>query len=175
MHQHIVYYLGEIMKINTLLLATSLLGASSFAAKATIEDQITSAPGMGIFANYNEHITNTPFLLNLDSQPKEQMGPYLTRQYFHGTQSTFVKWVAKKGGKVPLHKHPNEQVTWIISGEAKVFSGGKQYLMKAGDMMVIPANVPHEFHFNEDTVDIDFFAPARQDWIDGTANYIQQK
>ncbi|MEI8616804.1 cupin domain-containing protein [Pseudoalteromonas sp. B193] len=76
---------------------------------------------------------------------------------------------------MPLHKHPNEQVTWIISGEAKVFSGGKQYLMKSGDMMVIPANVPHEFHFSEDTVDIDFFAPARQDWIDGTASYIQQK
>ncbi|MEI8616805.1 hypothetical protein P4S63_02650 [Pseudoalteromonas sp. B193] len=56
---------------------------------------------MGIFANYNEHITNTPFLLNLDSQPKEQMGPYLTRQYFHGTQSTFVKWVAKKAVKCP--------------------------------------------------------------------------
>lgn len=163
------------MKVSTLLLASSVLSASSFAAIASIESQITLAPGMGVFANYNEHITNTPFLLNLDSQPKEQMGPYLSRQYFHGTQSTFVKWVAKKGGKVPLHKHPNEQVTWIISGEAKVFSGGKQYLMKAGDMMVIPANVPHEFHFTQDTVDIDFFAPARQDWIDGTANYIKQK
>lgn len=163
------------MKISTLLIASSVLSASSFAAKASIESQITPAPGMGVFANYNKHITNTPFLLNLDSQPKEQMGPYLSRQYFHGTQSTFVKWVAKKGGKVPLHKHPNEQVTWIISGEAKVFSDGKQYLMKAGDMMVIPANVPHEFHFTQDTLDIDFFAPARQDWIDGTANYIKQK
>lgn len=50
----------------------------------------------------------------------------------------------------------------------------KEYLMKAGDMMVFPANVPHEFHFTEDTIDVDFFAPARQDWIDGTADYIKQ-
>jgi len=172
---HTVYYLGETMKINTLLLASALTSSGVWAAQSKLEQQITPAPQMGIMDSYNQHITNAPFLLNLDSQPKEQMGPYLTRQYFHGTQSTFVKWVAKKGGKVPLHKHPNEQVTWIMSGEAKVFSGGKQYLMKAGDMMVIPANVPHEFHFTQDTVDIDFFAPARQDWIDGTASYIKQK
>jgi quercetin dioxygenase-like cupin family protein len=39
------------------------------------------------------------------------------------------------------------------------------------DIMVIPANVPHEFVFTEDTIDIDIFAPGRQDWLDGTAAY----
>lgn len=46
-------------------------------------------------------------------------------------------------------------------------------MMKAGDIMVFPANVPHEFHFTEDAIDIDFFVPARQDWIDSTADYIK--
>jgi quercetin dioxygenase-like cupin family protein len=47
--------------------------------------------------------------------------------------------------------------------------------MKAGDVMIIPPNVPHEFIYTEDTIDIDIFAPGRQDWIDGTATYLSQK
>jgi hypothetical protein len=38
--------------------------------------------------------------------------------------------------------------------------------------MIIPPNVPHEFIYTEDTIDIDIFAPGRQDWIDGTATYL---
>ena len=43
--------------------------------------------------------------------------------------------------------------------------------MRAGDVMIIRPNVPHEFRFVEDTIDIDIFQPQRQDWIDGTASY----
>jgi quercetin dioxygenase-like cupin family protein len=41
--------------------------------------------------------------------------------------------------------------------------------MKAGMMLIIPPNVPHEFICTEDMIDIDFFAPQRQDWINGVA------
>jgi quercetin dioxygenase-like cupin family protein len=47
--------------------------------------------------------------------------------------------------------------------------------MKAGDIMIIPPNVPHEFIFLEDTIDIDIFACGRQDRLDGTAAYLRQK
>ncbi len=47
----------------------------------------------------------------------------------------------------------------------------EKYILRAGDVMVIPPNVPHEFVFVEDTIDIDIFAPGRQDWLDGTATY----
>ena len=39
--------------------------------------------------------------------------------------------------------------------------------MTAGMVLIIPPNTPHEFVCTEDTIDIDFFAPQRQDWIDG--------
>jgi len=68
---HTVYYLGETMKINTLLLATALTSSGVWAAQSKLEQQITPAPQMGIMDSYNQHITNAPFLLNLDSQPKE--------------------------------------------------------------------------------------------------------
>jgi quercetin dioxygenase-like cupin family protein len=62
----------------------------------------------------------------------------------------------------------NEQITWITEG-TEVYSQGRRYIMKAGHIMLIPPNVPHEFIFTEDTIDIDIFAPGRQDWLDGTA------
>ncbi len=77
----------------------------------------------------------------------------------------------KKGAVVPVHHHANEQITWIVAGEAEVYSQGKKYVMRAGDIMIIPPNVPHEFTFTEDTIDIDIFSPQRQDWIDGTTSY----
>jgi quercetin dioxygenase-like cupin family protein len=105
----------------------------------------------------------------------EKVNDLLYRQYLQGTSLTFVKWTAKKGGVVPLTHHINEQITWITEGLAEVYSQGRKYTMKAGDIMIIPPNVPHEFNFLEDTIDIDIFAPGRQDWLDGTATYLSRK
>jgi quercetin dioxygenase-like cupin family protein len=55
----------------------------------------------------------------------------------------------------------------------KVLSQGKQFIVKAGEILIIPPYVPHEFYALEDTIDMDFFSPVREDWLNGTANYIQ--
>jgi quercetin dioxygenase-like cupin family protein len=132
---------------------------------------VTDAPGEGVLPMVSAHLAVTPSLYTLNAQPIEQMSPLIQRQYLHGSNSTFVKWSVKKGAVVPLHHHANEQITWITQGKAEVYSQGKKYVMHAGDVMIIPPNVPHEFRFTEDTIDIDIFSPQRQDWMDGTANY----
>jgi len=141
------------------------------ATAPTLLAQVSDAPGRGILPNVSLHTAAVPQLYELDAQPMEQLSALLQRQYLAGSNATFVKWTAKKGAVVPLHHHANEQITWITEGAAEVYSQGRKYLMKAGDIMVIPANVPHEFVFTEDTIDIDIFAPGRQDWLDGTATY----
>jgi quercetin dioxygenase-like cupin family protein len=133
--------------------------------------QIHEAPGRGILPNISLHNAATPHMYQVDVQPIEQTSDLLQRQYLSGSNVTFVKWTAKKGAVVPLHHHVNEQITWITQGAAEVYSQGRKYIMRAGDVMVIPPNVPHEFVFVEDTIDIDIFAPGRQDWLDGTATY----
>jgi len=40
---------------------------------------------------------------------------------------------------------------------------------------VLPANVAHKAEALEDTLDVDFFAPPRQDWLDGTDAYLRQQ
>jgi quercetin dioxygenase-like cupin family protein len=104
----------------------------------------------------------------LDAQPIEQVSPLIQRQYLHGSQSTFSKWTMTKGAVVPLHHHPNQQITWITQGETEVYSQGKKYVMHAGDIMIIPPNVPHKFWFTQDTIDRYLLAAAaRLDERDG--------
>lgn len=129
---------------------------------------VTDAAGKGVIPDVSGHTGALPVLYNFDKQPIEQISPLVQRQYLSGVQSTIVKWTVKKGGVFPLHHHLNEQITWITEGRCEVFSQGKQFTMTPGTVLVIPPNVPHEFHCTEDTIDIDFFAPQRQDWADGT-------
>jgi unsaturated pyranuronate lyase len=128
---------------------------------------VTEQPGSGTQPGVSGHSATLPVLYQLDQQPIEQISPSVQRQYLVGAQSTFVKWTVKKGGVFPLHHHANEQITWITEGRCEVSSQGKKFIMTAGTVMIIPPNTPHEFVCTEDTVDIDFFSPQRQDWIDG--------
>lgn len=116
-----------------------------------------------------------PAKRSLDAIPLEVLGPGVARQVVHGTQSTFARWQLKSGASVPLHHHVNEQITWIVSGRAEVFSGGERYDLLAGDVMVFAPNVEHAFKILEDTVAVDIFAPARQDWIDAAAAAAEQR
>ena len=83
----------------------------------------------------------------------------------------------KKGDDVPLHKHENEQLTYILSGALHFWFGadGKDEItVRAGEVVVIPSNVPHRALALEDTLDVDVFNPPRQDWLSGTDAYLRK-
>jgi len=110
----------------------------------------------------------------LSKLPAKQMGD-IERKMISGRQGTIGYFTFKKGALVPLHHHSNEQYSLIMKGSVKVSIQGKNYIVKAGEGILIPPDVPHEFVSLEDgTIDIDFFAPQRQDWIDGTDNYFKK-
>jgi quercetin dioxygenase-like cupin family protein len=113
----------------------------------------------------SKHYSALPSLYQLDDTVKEKMSDKITRQYIMGAQSMIVKWTLLKGAFIPLQIHQSEQITWITKGSVKVLSQGKEFIVKAGGVIIIPPNVPHEFTALEDTIDIDFFSPEREDWI----------
>lgn len=155
----------------TATIATPPARAQDVPAPAlTSPPAVVDAPGRGIIPSVSGHMAAQPMLYELDKQPVEQISPLVQRQFLSGAQSTFVKWTVKKGGTFALHHHAYEQITWITEGRCEVYSQGKKYVMTAGTVLVIPPNVPHEFVCTEDTIDIDFFAPSRQDWLDGRAS-----
>ncbi len=74
-----------------------------------------------------------------------------------------------------MHSHVNEQVTWIVSGKVEVLSGGKTFIVAGGEIIIFPTITPHQLRFLEDTIDVDFFLPARQDWIGGNDTYFEKQ
>jgi quercetin dioxygenase-like cupin family protein len=152
---------------NFLWFSLLILGHPSFADTSAKG----ASPAVGTIPNISEHYQALPVLYHFEKMPVEKISDKVSRQYLYGAQSQIVKWYFKKGAEIPLHHHVNEQITWITSGEVLVYSQGKIFDVKAGDVIIIPPNVPHRFVALEDTIDVDFFTPSRQDWLDDKVTY----
>jgi quercetin dioxygenase-like cupin family protein len=104
----------------------------------------------------------------------ESMNPLLGRQLILGHQVMLARVLLKKGCIVPLHSHVNEQLSYILEGALKFYIDGKEIVVRAGEVLTIPPNMPHKAEAMEDTVDLDIFNPPRADWINKTDSYLRK-
>jgi quercetin dioxygenase-like cupin family protein len=121
-----------------------------------------------------EATLSAPEKSSWDSMEIEQLNDKLSRQMISGENATVSQILLKKGAVVPRHSHVNEQYSWITSGALNFVFDDREILLRAGDVLVIPANTPHSAVALEDTVDIDFFAPRREDWIRKDDSYLRK-
>jgi quercetin dioxygenase-like cupin family protein len=113
-----------------------------------------------------------------DDLPKEKLSDFLERRIVTGARAMVTHVYMKKGCVVPLHHHENEQLTYVLEGALKFWIGSEDaepIVVCAGEVLVLPSNVPHKAEALEDTLDVDFFAPPRQDWLDGTDDYLRRQ
>jgi quercetin dioxygenase-like cupin family protein len=108
-----------------------------------------------------------------DAIPIEQLNPLIGRQFLVGTNTMLARVLLKRGAVVPMHHHHNEQISYILEGTLQFLIDGKEIVVRAGEVLCIPPNVPHEAHALEDTIDLDIFNPPRQDWIDRDDAYLR--
>jgi quercetin dioxygenase-like cupin family protein len=104
---------------------------------------------------------------------RERLNPQIDREMVVGDKIMLARVLMKKGAHVPLHHHHNEQVTYILEGALKFSVGGKEIVVRAGEVLCIPPNMPHEAWAQEDTVDLDVFNPPREDWLNKTDDYLR--
>ena len=104
----------------------------------------------------------------------EQLSSLIGRQFVVGKDVMVARVLLKKGANVPLHHHHNEQITYILEGALEFLIGDERIVVRAGEVLCIPPNVPHEANALEDTVDLDIFNPPRQDWIDRDDAYLRR-
>ena len=103
----------------------------------------------------------------------EDLNPLLQRHFVVGQNVMLARVLLKKGCIVPEHSHHNEQITYILEGALKFWSDGKELVVNAGEVLVIPPHMPHKAEAVEDTVDLDIFNPPRADWINKTDQYLR--
>ena len=115
--------------------------------------------------------------INWDNVQTEEVTPQMHRKIIWGEKLMIAKMKFKDGFQVPLHSHENEQITEVISGTIRFWFGEnkeQQMDLHAGEMVVIPANLPHEALMIGEVEEIDHWAPPRQDWLDGTDDYLKK-
>lgn len=109
--------------------------------------------------------------------PEERVTDDISRKLITGDGMMIAHVYLKRGAVVPQHSHHNEQITYILSGALHFFIGAdrsQEVIVRAGEVLHLPSNVPHEAHALEDTLDVDVFNPPRQDWLDGTDSYFHR-
>ena len=110
-----------------------------------------------------------------DGVEKEALSDVIDRKMIWGERVMLAHVFLKKGSVVPTHQHDNEQFSYILEGSLRFWVGEEEEEVRAstGDVLHLPSNVPHGAEALEDTLSLDVFSPPRQDWIEGTDDYLR--
>jgi quercetin dioxygenase-like cupin family protein len=111
-----------------------------------------------------------------DKMEREKVTDVIHRKVISGERAMVAQIFLEKGAMVPMHSHENEQITYLLEGSLRFHIGAdrKELILRAGEVLHIPSNVPHEAEALEDCLDLDVFSPPRQDWLDGTDDYFRR-
>jgi len=99
--------------------------------------------------------------------PEEHVSDKISRRIVAGEKGMIVWWSIAAGVHVDAHRHPHEQIVWMLKGRMEFRLGDEQRMCGPGDIVVIPGGVEHEGWIREDTEVIDVFSPPREDFLAG--------
>lgn len=85
--------------------------------------------------------------------------PNISGKSFHSENNTFSFTHFRPGADSPRHKHPVEEVLLIMEGGGEFLVGDVTHTVEAGDVVIIPPMVLHQFHATLDTRAVEIFQP----------------
>lgn len=53
------------------------------------------------------------------------------------------RFIMEAGGGMPRHTNTVEHEQYVLAGKARIGIGAEEFMVKAGDVVFIPGNVPH--------------------------------
>ena len=104
------------------------------------------------------------------SQGKRELeiAPNVTRALLLSSeQYTLTKLHLSRKAESSLHAHPHVQLVFLLAGKGLFRLGDDNFVLKSGDCLHVPGNVPHGFVKIVRTISmLEFFIPARKDIVD---------
>ena len=70
-------------------------------------------------------------------------GKVISRTFVQRPDLSITLFAFAAGEAISAHSAPGDAMVYVLEGEAKITIGGDPLTVKAGNMVVMPANVPH--------------------------------
>ena len=111
----------------------------------------------------------SPFHAVFAQLPRESLAGGALERTAVRTEEAIVtfNWIQPDHPQVPPHSHPYDQLSLVFAGTLELELDGAAHVVAAGELLYIPAGVPHTGRVigSEAVLNIDVFAPARIDYL----------
>ena len=95
----------------------------------------------------------------------EKITEMISQKIVAGEREMLAQIYLKRGALVPMHAHESEQMTYVLQGSLRFLVGGEEVVVREGEVLHIPSQVPHQAEALDDTLELDVFSPIRRDWL----------
>lgn len=86
-------------------------------------------------------IPQTPF--SPADEVQYAAGSIVSRQITYNDAGNITLFAFDEGQQLSEHTAPFDAVVQVVDGEAEIHVGGELHSVRAGQMIIMPANVPH--------------------------------
>ena len=105
------------------------------------------------------------FIFHKDTQ-LDDLGNGVTRRILaHGGKMMAVEVKFEQGAIGPMHNHPHEQLTYVLSGEFEFTIGDEKHIVTAGDTLYKQPHIMHGCVCLKPGTLLDTFTPVREDFL----------
>lgn len=116
------------------------------------------------FASIAGIVVTMPFTTLASIPAKEIFNGTIRGHYAHLERMTIGEVHLDPDTVVPLHQHPHEQLTYVISGDFEFTVGKETTVLRPGMAAIIPGGVAHGGRTLTACKVVDIFAPVREDY-----------
>lgn len=90
-------------------------------------------------------------LYRWEELPLEKITEMVARKVVPAGPCTLTQAYLKKGAVVPVHVHAGAVVVYVLQGALRARVDREEVTVREGDVLVVPAGVPHQAESLDDT------------------------
>lgn len=105
-------------------------------------------------------------VVNKEKEYQDLGGGVLRKVLAYSPNIMNVELLFEAGAKGEMHKHPHEQIGYVIEGSLVFHEEGKEDVtLNAGDTYIVASNVSHGIDCLTKVKLLDIFTPMREDFV----------
>ena len=89
-------------------------------------------------------------VLSLTGEISIQPGQVVSKTFAQNQAVSVTLFAFAKGEEISAHDSTGDAFVHVLEGTGKFTVGGKEHICKAGDVLVMPAKIPHAVYAVED-------------------------